>query len=445
MGTRLSPRTYPVYSFLQKFVKFGTWMYFGKVETINAEKHDGGIIYAINHQNGLMDPIVVAVDINYRQISFVARADIFKSPSANSFLRAVKMLPIYRQRDKVNTLEKNEETFNEVTERLAKHDTLVIFPEGNQAEKRKIRPLKKGFARMAFQTMEKTNWQTDLKVIPIGIYYEDILKVGTKVLIQYGEPIAVQKYKDTYQQDEAEALKEITVELKERLKDLCIHIEDEEHYETIDTLRYILRESLIDKHSISAKTLETNFIADKKSIAYFDDMLSKNKTALNPLVDKLKSYRNTIEKFNLESHLFNNSSKGFGSTILKIFGFILLAPIYWFGIIIHIIPYKLTGYITKSKVADAMFHPTVSFSLGMIVYTIWWILLSIIVAIKFSFWYGMIALLTLPFFGKFSFWIYHKMKELAAEVRFSGLRKNEEVLEAKKIRQEIIDEFLDKI
>jgi len=444
VGTRKSPPIFPVYTVLKEVIKFGTWMYFGKVDIVNAKEHKGSVIYTINHQNGLMDPIVVGVDIR-RQMTFVARADIFKSKFANSFLRSVKTLPIYRKRDNVNTLEKNEETFDEVIDRLAENDTLVIFPEGNQAKKRKIRPLKKGFARMAFQTMEKTDWQTDMKIVPVGINYEDILKVGTKVLVQFGEAIEVRKYKDIYDRDEAEALKEITLELKENLKKICIHIESEEHYDTIDTLRYILRENLIDRYSLSGKKMEKNFTADKKTIAYFDGLLEENETALNPLVEKVKIYNDVLDKYNLKSRHFQESKKGIGSVILKILGFIFLAPIYWFGIITHIVPYKLTGYITKSKVKDPLFHPTVSYSIGTFIYPLCWLLMSIIVWIKFSFWTGLIFLFILPFFGKFSFWLYHKMKEHTAEVRYAGLRKNEEVLQAKEIRNEIIETYSDKI
>lgn len=444
MSKKNSPKIYPLYSVLRYFIKLGTWLYFGKVDTTNAKNYKGGLIYALNHQNGLLDPIVVAVDID-RQVSFVARSDIFKSSFANSFFRGVKMLPIYRQRDKVNTLEKNEETFQVMTDRLTINDSLVIFPEGNQAEKRKIRSLKKGFARMAFQTMEKTNWSTELNVIPIGINYEDTQKVGSDVLINFGELIDVRNYKELYKQDEAEALKEITLDLKAKLKDVCIHIENEEHYDSIDTLRYMFREDLISKYKIRGSRQEQEFKADKRSIKFFESLLEENSTALNPVQEQIMEYGETIEKYKLNNSSFNKSRKSAVSILMNILGFIFAAPVYWYGLLVNVIPFKLTGYITRSRVSDPMFHPTVNFTIGSFLYSIWWIILAIVIWVLTSGWLALLFFLTIPIFAKFSFWIYERMKNRAAEIRYSGLRNNSDVQRAQEIRQNLIDSYLEKI
>ena len=62
--------------------------------------------------------------------------DIFKNKIANKILRRCYMLPIFRQRDGVNTIEKNEETFIACYKMLNNRENLMIFPEGNHNYKK---------------------------------------------------------------------------------------------------------------------------------------------------------------------------------------------------------------------------------------------------------------------------------------------------------------------
>ena len=85
----------------------GSRTYFKNFKYLGKEKipKNAGIIYAVNHQNAFLDPIVIAGQTN-NPINFLARADIFKNKFVYKLLRSVYMLPIYRQRDGVDTIEK---------------------------------------------------------------------------------------------------------------------------------------------------------------------------------------------------------------------------------------------------------------------------------------------------------------------------------------------------
>ena len=84
----------------------GARTYFKKLKYQGNEKipKNAGIIYAVNHQNAFLDPIIIAGQTN-NPINFLARADIFKNKIADKLLRGCYMLPIFRQRDGVNTIE----------------------------------------------------------------------------------------------------------------------------------------------------------------------------------------------------------------------------------------------------------------------------------------------------------------------------------------------------
>ncbi len=65
------------------------------------------------------------------------------------------MIPVFRIRDGRNSLQRNKNQFSQVSELLAKGIPVGIFPEANHAKPRKLRTLRKGITRIAFQA-EKT-------------------------------------------------------------------------------------------------------------------------------------------------------------------------------------------------------------------------------------------------------------------------------------------------
>ncbi len=76
------------------------------------------VIFAPNHQNAVMDPLAILfTQKNY--IVFLARSDVFNGKFLIRLLTFLKILPIYRQRDGIENLAKNEEIFD-ITVRILK-------------------------------------------------------------------------------------------------------------------------------------------------------------------------------------------------------------------------------------------------------------------------------------------------------------------------------------
>ena len=105
---------YFIYKIGYAIVITGSRTYFKNFKYLGKEKipKNAGIIFAMNHQNAFLDPIVIAGQ-TFAPINFLARADIFKNKLAGKLLRQLYLLPIYRQRDGVDTIAKNQKTFED--------------------------------------------------------------------------------------------------------------------------------------------------------------------------------------------------------------------------------------------------------------------------------------------------------------------------------------------
>jgi len=399
-------------------------------------------LYTSNHQNALMDTLVITTEVWDRQLSFIARSDIFKGKLAGRFLRGLNMLPIFRPRDKVNIVEQNKATFSEVMQRLEADGTVKIFPEGNHDEPRRLRPLKKGFARMAFWTAEATDFETNLHIVPIGTYYSAPQKIETDVLIQYGTPIPISNYKELYETNKAKAIKQLTRDLAEGLKPLMIHIESKEHYEAIELLRKLARKKIQTTHAFEGDILLRNFKSDKYIIAECERMIQQDEATFKEIANDTLTYKKGIDQYNLSDDLFEKNQQAIGAILLKIIGLMSALPIYIYAFINSVLPYIILKKRFLNRVQDPVFYSTIAFAVGLFLFPIVWILQSIPVGYFLGGWTALIYVLTMPFVFKFGLWLHRHWQVAKAQYRYNYLSRKPEVNHLKRMRKQIIEQFL---
>lgn len=177
--------------FLRFLVKIAIHLYFHKIRISGKENipKNVPIILVANHQNALLDPLLLATHTRLRPW-FLTRASVFKHPVAAKILHFIRMLPVYRVRDGFSTIQQNQKTFEATFEVLKKNGTVIIFAEGSHSLMRNLRPLSKGFTRMAFGLKEN---YPELRpvILPVAIEYSAHQRTGSFVRICFGKAIPV--------------------------------------------------------------------------------------------------------------------------------------------------------------------------------------------------------------------------------------------------------------
>lgn len=218
------------YKFFKVFLKVGLFFYTKKIRVSGKENipKKGAVLFAVNHPNGLIDPLLVTTNLP-RVNHFLVKADVFKKPTIKWFLSTLNLMPIYRIRDGASNLGKNQEIFENCFEIFKRQETLMIFPEGSHDNRRTVRILSKGFTRIVFGALEKYP-DLQITVIPVGITYQNASCYPSKVAINYGKPILANSFLENGE------LPIATVKLKNevsfQLKELSVHIPNDEHYKT---------------------------------------------------------------------------------------------------------------------------------------------------------------------------------------------------------------------
>ncbi|WP_158860558.1 lysophospholipid acyltransferase family protein [Lunatibacter salilacus] len=215
--------------FLRIWVKWGLSIYFSRIEVSGTNRipRNTPIIIIANHQNALLDPLLIATVTGMKPY-FLARADLFKKPLFAKLLSIIQLIPVFRIRDGLSSISGNQESFSRCEDLLAKNQSILIFPEGNHSLRRNARPLSKGFTRIAFGAMGK-HTSLPLSILPFGISYEAHQKVGAAVRVEVGKPILVSSYLNDS--------RGLTKTAYKALKELTVHIPDEGYEESLISLK----------------------------------------------------------------------------------------------------------------------------------------------------------------------------------------------------------------
>jgi len=164
-----------------------------------------------------------------------------------SLLYFIKILPVYRIRDGFRSVTGNDEIFDKTIDVLRNKNGLVVLPEGNHEGFRKLRQLKKGICRIAFQAEEASDFKLNIKIIPVGLEYSHYSRYREVVTVVYGRPIEVSEFNELYRKSPEIALNELRSKLSFEMKRIMVHIDSEEDYEAIDELRNIINGRFSDK------------------------------------------------------------------------------------------------------------------------------------------------------------------------------------------------------
>jgi len=255
------------------YIKLGLFFYYKKIKVVDAKNipKDKPVLFLSNHQNALLDPLLIATTCG-RFSYFLTRASVFKKSFISKLLKSCNMLPVYRVRDGWNTITNNKSIFDSFTDLLHQNESIFIFPEGSHNLNRTLRTLSKGFTRIVFDTLEKYP-DTDLQLIPIGLNFANPENFGDSVSIYFGKPIAAKPFVSGNRNDDVVSLKH---NIHSEISKLTTHIPAEGYEETLQKLDALHVDYLNPK-------------AVNKCIANnFEDCEQKPKSNLNWLRSLLK-------------------------------------------------------------------------------------------------------------------------------------------------------------
>lgn len=394
------------YELLRTYVRFAFWLTHKKVVVTGLEHipKDKPVIFAPNHQNALMDPLAV-VCTNPLQTLWLARADIFKLKAARSALKFMKMLPVYRIRDGKDNLANNEQIFSQVIGILEAKKSIGLFPEAAHSYKRQMLPHKKAIPRIALEAEEKNKFSLNLNIVPVGIYYDHYWSFNRTLIVCYGKPIEVDKYRDEYVENPQKAMLSLRDEIFTEISQLTMQIGSKTNYSNYEEMRKLAHSGNSQHYFFSKKRILQQFEAENKLIAKLERLEHDNPQLAQKLIDDATSYFTEIRKAGLtDNQLVSSQNSGFIKLFLHILASIVSLPVFCIGFILNAIPFYIPRIFFRGKVKDQAFLSTFNFVAGLLVFPLAYLAeASLIFSLTKSFPISTMAFILMPFAGKISY------------------------------------------
>lgn len=437
------------YNTLKFLIGFGLRMFYRKhdIEGYHENVPKGKpVIFAGNHQNALIDALnIVCTTQPDRQPSFMTRSDIFL-PSVKPILTSFKMLPIYRLQDGGDPVKQNEEIFDTCVRRLSRKEALIIFPEGNHNRQRRLRPLKKGAARIAFLAEEASDFTLGTQIVPVGLNYSKHRNFRGDLYVKYGKPINTEDFHEAFKANPQRTLIKITQAISENMKDCILHINEKENYEAMETLRMIFEVPMTKKLGLDARKQGRVFDTAKKLIDKIETQIAENDPAWPEIAQIADQYAQKLKNHRWRDHVVAGGPYNFAGLLLTALGLVLLSPLYLFGLINNYIPYKIPDYLALKLFRDDHFHSSIRAAVALITFPFFYSLQTAIVWALTDWRWALAYFAALPLSGNFAYTYSVWVKKWYSRWKFSALSReqNPEVQQMIAWRKQLID-YLERI
>lgn len=394
------------YEIIRTYVRFALWLTHKRITVTGQHLLPDGkpIIFAANHQNALMDPLAVACT-NRFQTMWLARADIFKSKTASSFLKYLKLLPVYRIRDGKDNLSNNEQIFAQVARLLEDKETVALFPEAAHSGRRQMLPHKKAIPRIALEAEAKNNFTLDLQIVPVGIYYDHYWAFNRSLIIEYGEPISIDKYRDEYLENPQKAMLSLRDEIYNRIVPLTLQLNSDNYYQEYEDLRLMAGKTYSNTHFFSKNKHLQLLYAQKELVGKLEQLEIAQPEEFGELIKKSAKYFNTIRETNLSDRQIEKLTNANWAILFgKFLTALISLPLFLAGFIFNVLPFAIPRTILRRRVKDITFLSTFNFAAGLVVFPIFYLIeATVVLALTDSWLIAIVAFLIMPFAGKLAF------------------------------------------
>jgi 1-acyl-sn-glycerol-3-phosphate acyltransferase len=219
-----------------------TRVFFRQVEVIGTDHipSSGGVVFAGNHPNSLIDPILIITSCG-RKVHFAAKDALFKGRLMRAVLGGLGAVPIQRRDDHDGAPSEskagssrapdNEAAFAAMFAVLGDGGAIGIFPEGLSHDASQLARLKTGAARLALGGAHRAG---PIAIVPCGLTFIHPKRFRSRVLVQYGPPIVISAQPAPPTTD---AVRILTAELHAALRRLTINAPDWDTIRALDTAR----------------------------------------------------------------------------------------------------------------------------------------------------------------------------------------------------------------
>jgi glycerol-3-phosphate O-acyltransferase / dihydroxyacetone phosphate acyltransferase len=409
-------------------LRFMLRLFFRRIEVVGLENvpADMPVVFAANHPNGLVDPLFILC-FAPRPVSFLAKAPLFRYPLIGYFVRVLDAIPVYRKQD--NTKGTNVETFARARDVLRNGGSIAIFPEGTTHSDSQLRELKTGAARIALGAQLPS-----IAIVPAGIYYTAKQTFRSEALTWFGAPLIVAAVPTGEDGEPPPAVAiDLTAKIEKQLDSVTLQADSRAALELIARAEDIFSGG-------AERPLATELELRRRFVDGFHYLRERDPARLAQLSSAVRQFSSELGGARLDPE--DLTPRIDARAILRVIVFLPVAVI---GAVLHFLPYKVVDFLSRrfSRDADEM-TATVKFIAALLLYPIWWIVMTIVVWRMAGRTIGASMIIVLPLAGYVALRVTEQVDEFTGNLRAMVHRTRSRAAHARLVaqRQRIREQIL---
>lgn len=399
------------------FLRLCLRIFFRRIEVEGAARVPANepVIFAVNHPNGLVDPLFVLC-YSERAVSFLAKAPLFRYPLIGWFVRNVDAIPVFRKQD--NASGSHDETFAKSRDVLRNGGSIAIFPEGTTHDDPQLRELKTGAARIALSA-----GVGEVLVVPTGIYYTAKHVFRSAALVVFGEPLRVVSDGVT----EPEEVDALTDAIDAGLDAVTLQADSHAALDLIARAEDIFAGG-------ADQPLSEELLLRRRFVEGYHYLRAKDPARLEKLEQAIVQFEAELRSARVDVHALRPRI-----SIARVFRVLVMLPLALIGAIVSYPTYRLIGFLVKrlSKGESAV-TATMKFVGALLFYPLTYAAIAIVVGMRWGWLAGVITGLALPFVAYVALVVFEDIDDIIGDLRAFVTDRERLLAKRQAIREEIL-------
>jgi 1-acyl-sn-glycerol-3-phosphate acyltransferase len=399
-----------IYKLLKLLTSIAFKIYFRKIYFLNADQipEKNPVLLASNHPSAFLEPCVFAAYL-IRPLHFLTRGDLFAS-GFKWFLEATHQVPIFRFRDGFSNMRANQDTFKICNQKLSEGNMILIFSEAQTLFERKVRPIQKGTAKMAFSAVDYDE-TIDLCIIPAGVTYSDPREFRSIAVFQFSSPIWIRDYWDKFRNNPKDAITEVTEILSDEIHRNTIHIENAQREKPVGLL-FEMCDNEVSDPAFPVFVTRTTLLEKWQKTVFFINNASED--VYERFTLKAEKYQELLLKLKICD---SSVRKGAQVTLMIIPVLVSAILIGATGYLLNFIPGLIALGFTNRRVSKPSFYGPVLASSGFVLYFLYYLLIFLGLYYFFG-WISVFWTLLIFLLGVFYFVNIRWIRSMLGALRF---------------------------
>lgn len=415
----------------RKLVRALVKFYYPRIEVTGAERipQSGPVLLASNHPNSLIDPVLLGIAAR-RPVRLMAKAPLFDIPLFGKVLRSLGMVPAYRGTDDKAQVSRNLESLAAAARQLAAGHAMGIFPEGKSHDDNRLALVRSGAARLALQAVAAG--AQGLKIVPVGLHYEQKERFRSAVWIKVGEPVDAAGWLARHEGDEHLAMRTLTTELNARLRSVVLHLDEAAWQPLLDDL-----EALLPAAGYRRRDALNGLRRQQAAVDAINHFHRVDRPRAEAAASRVRAHGEALRAAGVPADEMELSLRGrmlFGSLLLTVSKLAAGTVLGLFGLVTHLAPYLFVRVVSAWIPAPGRMTLALNrLLLGLPVYGAWYGFTAWWLADYFVTWVVVTWLVLMPLSGLLALDNARRWKRL-----FPRLRAEARLLLRPRLRAELL-------